>query len=206
MAIALELERQWTATEFVAADQSEFGPLWRYELVEGRVVGHAAPSPEHGAVLFGLSSALAQAMQGKAPAGCRGETGSAATPRTGQRNTARIPDLLIRCGEHPRVAFEIVSPSEIRDWRGRDLKRQHLQAVEGLEEIVELFQDDYACHVYRRDAASGRWTFEALGGADAVLRLESVGVELPLSAIYALAFISQREGPIDPGPGAGGTR
>jgi len=193
MTVALQLERQWTATDFVLADQSGFGPLWRYELVDGRIVGHAAPTPEHGAILFGLSSALAQAMRGKAPEGCRGETGSAATPKTEQRNTARIPDLLIRCGEHPRAAFEVVSPSEIRDWRGRDLKRQHLQSVEGMQEIVELFQDDYACHVYRWDPGSGRWTFEALGGADAVLHLESIGVNVALSDIYALASLPKHD-------------
>lgn len=185
MAVALKLERQWTADEFVCADQSDFGLLWRYELVDGQVVGHAAPSPEHGAIIIGLGSALHRALRGKAP-GCRPEAGSAATPRTEQRNTARIPDVMVRCGDLPRVAFEVVSPSELRSMRVRDLKRKHLQAVEGLAEIVEIFQDDYACHVYRREE-SGRWTFEALDGADAVLRLESVGVEVLLAEIYELA-------------------
>ena len=192
MTIRVKFERPWTADEFVQTDQTQFGPLWRYELVDGRIVGHAAPSPEHAAILFGLSGALHRAMEGKAP-GCRGETGSAATPRSEQRNTARIPDLLIRCGEHPRVAFDIVSPSEIRDWRGRDRKREHLQAVAGMEEIVELFQDDHACHIYRSDPASDRWTFEALGGVDGVLRLESLGVEVALSEVYALASLPQRD-------------
>jgi len=59
------------------------------------------------------------------------------------------------------VSFEVVSPSEIRDWRGRDLKRQHLQAVEGMREIVELFQEDYAVHVYRLSAQE-TWIFQAL--------------------------------------------
>ena len=193
MTVALRLARQWTADEFVHADQAQFGPLWRYELVDGQIVGHAAPSPEHAAIVFGLSGALYRVMQAGALPDCRGETGSAATPRTEQRNTARIPDLIIRCGEHPRVAFEVVSPSEIRDWRGRDRKREHLQAVEGMQEIVELFQDDYACHVYRRETASGRWSFEALGGAEAILRLESVGAAISLSEIYALASMPDRE-------------
>ena len=192
MNVALKV-RHWTADEFTAADQSVFGPLWRYELVDGHVVGHSAPSPEHGAIIIGLGVALARAMEGKAP-GCRPEAGSAATPSTEQRNTARIPDVQVRCGDHPRVAFEVVSPSEIRDWRARDRKRKDLQAVDGVQEIVELFQDDYACHVYRRDA-SGRWTFEAPDGADAVLRLESVGrnIELRLADIYSYATMPERD-------------
>lgn len=187
MTIALMGERFWTADEFLATDQHDFGDDWRYELIDGRVVGHPEQSPEHGAILAGLIGALANRLAGM-PGGCRPEAGSGATPRTRQRNTARIPDVLVRCGEHPRVALEVVSQSEICDWRGCDLKRQHLQAVEGMREIVELFQDDHAVHVYRL-AADGAWTFEAAGGPDAFLRLESIGVSVTLREIYAFAEI-----------------
>lgn len=191
MTVALRREGPWTADEFLAADQSAFGPLWRYELVDGRVIGHAAPSPEHAAIIAGLAGVLGRLLAGR-PDGCRPEIGSAATPRTEQRNTARIPDLMIRCGEHPRVALEVVSQSEIRDWRGRDRKRQDMQAVHGVTELVELFQDDHAAHVYRlvslpTDPAGQRWTFEAVGGPEAVLHLATLGLELPLAEIYAFA-------------------
>jgi hypothetical protein len=122
------------------------------------------------------------------PGGCRPETGSAAASKAEQRNTARIPDVLIRCGEHPRVVCEVVSQSEIKDWRARDLKRQHLQAAEGCQVIVEFFQDDYAAHVYRLTDA-GSWVFEVLGGADAVLRLDDPEICLPLSDIYVFAAL-----------------
>ncbi len=68
--------------------------------------------------------------------------------------------------------------------RERDRKRQHLQDVEGVQEIVEIYQFDAAVHVYRR-AGNGSWPFEAVGGLEAVLRLESVGIEVPLTEIYA---------------------
>ncbi len=93
---------------------------------------------------------------------------------------------MVRCGEHPRVAFEIVSPSEIRDWRARDRKRQHMQAVEGIQELVEIHQGDFAAHVYRL-MPGDVWAFEAVGGEDAALRLESLDIELPLAEIYAFA-------------------
>ncbi len=191
MTIALRFEKAWTADEFIAQDQHDFGDAWRYELVDGQILAHAAPAPEHGAILTGLGGALVNRMTAM-PRGCRPETGSAATPRSAQQNTARIPDLVIRCGEHPKVSFEVVSPSEIRDWRGRDLKRQHMQAVEGMREIVELFQEDYAVHVYRL-STEGAWTFEALGGAEAILHLESVGLSIPLAEIYLLATFAQSE-------------
>ena len=187
MTVALQREREWTADEFVQTDQHDFGNLWRYELVDGRVIGHAAPHPEHGAIAAGLTAAIAKALAGKG-SDCRPEMGSAATPVTKQRNTARIPDVTIRCGEHPRVLFEVISPSEVRNWRGRDRKRRDLQQVEGVAEIIELFQDDYAAHVYRLMPGNpAAWTFEAVGGADASITLASAGLELPLTEIYAFA-------------------
>jgi Uma2 family endonuclease len=171
-----------TAEAFLATDQAAFGTAWRYELVAGRIVARAPPTPEHGAILAGLAAALVNRLRGH-PSGCRTEVGSGAAPRRQQRNTARIPDLSIRCGEHPRVVFEVVSPSELRKWRERDEKRRDLQDVEGVEEIVELYQAEAAVHVYRR-AGDGTWPFVAVGGPDAVLRLPSVGLEIPLSEIY----------------------
>jgi len=181
----------WTADEFVVQDQHDFGDAWRYELVEGQILAHAAPDPEHGAILAGLAGALGN-RRANMPRGCRPEIGSAAIPRSTQRNTVRIPDAMVRCDGHPRVAFEVVSPSEIQDWRTWDQKRRHLQAVEGMREIVELFQEDYAVHVYRLSAQE-TWTFQALGGAEAILHLESVGLSIPLAEIYIFATFAQPE-------------
>jgi hypothetical protein len=114
-------------------------------------------------------------------------------PRSAQRATARIPDALIRCCEHPRAMFEVISPSELRNWSEHDAKRRDLQAVEGAQEIIELYQAEQACHIYRR-RPDGTWSFEAQGGSDAIRQLPSVGLAIPLSEIYAFADL--------PGPGA----
>ncbi|HME27804.1 MAG TPA: Uma2 family endonuclease [Acetobacteraceae bacterium] len=190
MTVSLRMPEQgWTAERFLATDQHAFGDAWRYELVDGRIVAHAAPSPEHGAILAGLTTALGSRLRGN-PDGCRPESGSGAVPKTAQRATARIPDAMIRCGEHPRVMFEVISPSELRNWTQRDARRRDLQAVEGAQEIVELYQSERACHVYRRRPDS-TWSFEALGGADAILQLPSVGLEIPLAEIYAFADMAE---------------
>ena len=189
MTVAIDPAKRWTADEFMVTDQSLFGDGWRYELVDGRIVGHAAPSPEHGAIVAGLAGALVR-LRSRLPEGCRPEAGSAAAPVSVQRNSARIPDVMVRCGEHPRVMFAVISPSEMRGWRGRDLKRQHLQAVRGIREIIELSQDDYAAHSFRL-LPGGVWTFEAMSGPDAELRLDSIGIEIPLAEIYQFADIAQ---------------
>lgn len=192
MDVAQRDGKEWTAEAFLVTDQHEFGNAWRYELVDGEVVAAAAPSPEHAAILAGLTTAIAVRLRGH-PDGCRPESGSGAVPRTRQRNTARIPDASIRCGEHPRVLFEVVSPSEIRAWRARDRKRSDLQIVEGVEEIVELYQDEMAAHIYRR-TADDTWSFAVAGGAEANIELRSVGISLPLAEIYEFAVLPERPG------------
>jgi Uma2 family endonuclease len=170
-----------TAEEFLDTDQAAFGAAWRYELVDGEIVAHAAPSPDHGAITLNLSGALFNRLFGH-PAGCRGETGSGAVPKRRQRPTARIPGVIIRCGEHPRVVFEVLSPSELRHWRQRDRKRLDLQDVAGVREIVEIHQAEAAIHLYRH--TDDGWTFTTIAGLDAVLTLESIGVQIPLAEVY----------------------
>jgi len=168
------------ADEFLRADQSEFGPAWRYELVHGAIVAHAAPSPDHGAILGNLVRQIGNRLDGHPE--CRSEVGSGAVPQYERRDTARIPDATIRCGKLPRVLFEVISPSELQHKRQWDQKRADLQAVEGVEEIIEIFQDEMLVHAYRRHGDV--WTFEWIAGAEAEVVLASVGISVPLAAIY----------------------
>lgn len=180
MGTALSDSHFLDADEFLRTDQSVFGPAWRYELVRGTIVAHAAPSPEHGVILGNLVGELYNRLRGHPE--CRSEVGTGAAPQYEQRNTARIPDATIRCGKHPRVLFEVVSPSELRHQRQWDQKRADLQAVEGVQEIVEIFQDEILVHTYRRQ--ENGWTFDWVAGPDAVMDLRSVRVTVPLAALY----------------------
>jgi Uma2 family endonuclease len=168
------------ADAFLRTDQLEFGNAWRYELVRGRIVAHAAPSPEHAVILNNLSTEINIRLRGHAE--CRAETGSGAVPQYEQRDTARIPDATIRCGRLPRVLFEVMSPSELLHKRQWDQKRSDLQAVEGVQEIIEIFQDEMLVHAYRRQGAV--WTFESIAGAEAAVELPSVGISILLASLY----------------------
>jgi Uma2 family endonuclease len=168
------------ADAFLRTDQSAFGNAWRYELVRGAIVAHAAPSPEHGVILGNLAGELRDRLRHHPE--CRPEIGSGAVPQHEQRDTARIPDAMIRCGGHPRVTFEVISPSELRHKRQWDQKRADLQAVEGVQEVVEIYQDEMLVHIYRRQTAG--WLFESIAGPDAEVVVHSVGITVPLAALY----------------------
>ncbi|MBV9252181.1 MAG: Uma2 family endonuclease [Acetobacteraceae bacterium] len=165
---------------FLRTDQSEFGSAWRYELVRGTIVAHAAPSPEHGIILGNLAREIGDRLRDHGE--CWPEIGSGAVPQYEQRDTARIPDAMIRCGKHPRVVFEVVSPSELRHKRRWDQKRADLQAVEGVQEIIEIYQDEMLARAYRRRDAG--WEFESISGPEAELALPSAGITIPLAALY----------------------
>jgi Uma2 family endonuclease len=168
------------ADTFLRTDQSEFGTAWRYELIRGAIVAHAAPSPEQGVILGNLVAEIHSRLRGHPE--CRPEVGSGAVPQYDQRDTARIPDAMIRCGQQPRVVFEVVSPSELRHKRQWDQKRSDLQAVGGVQEIVEIYQDEMLAHAYRRQTVG--WVFESIAGPDAGVALPSVGITVPLAALY----------------------
>jgi Uma2 family endonuclease len=168
------------ADAFLRTDQYAFGNAWRYELVRGTIVAHAAPAPEHGVILSNLAGELHPRLRGHPD--CRSEIGSGAVPQYERRDTARIPDATIRCGHHPRVLFEVISPSELQHKRQWDQKRSDLQDVEGVQEIVEIFQDEMLAHIYRRQ--DSLWSFESIAGPNATIALHSVGLTLPLAALY----------------------
>jgi len=99
--------------DFLSCGQSEFGSVWRYEFVGGLIIAQAAPSPEHGAIISGLTAALAIAW--RTPIDVVRKL--VAVPLRG--STARIPDVTVGCGKLPRVMFQIVSRSELLAWRAR---------------------------------------------------------------------------------------
>jgi Uma2 family endonuclease len=168
------------ADAFLQTAQAEFGNAWRYELVRGTIVAHAAPSPEHGVILGNLAYELHSRLRSHPD--CRLEVGSGAAPQYEQRDTARIPDATIRCGKLPRVLFEVISPSELHHKRQWDQKRADLQTVDGVQEIVEIFQDEMLAHTYQRHGDG--WVFESLAGSEAYIALPSVGITVPLAALY----------------------
>ena len=76
-------------------------------------------SATRGATSWSAAASSPSRLRGN-PDGCRPESGSGAVPKAAQRATARIPDAMIRCGEHPKVMFEVISPSELRNWTEHD--------------------------------------------------------------------------------------
>ncbi len=183
--------RPMTLEEFLEWDSGD-DCVW--ELVDGfprpkfppnpALLGQAAPSDEHGVIVKNLTFALENLVRaGKLP--CR------VIPGAGQkvsvrRNRLRIPDLTVKCGPTSREAWdpilvvEVISPSN----SARELAEREadFRALPTVREIVVLEQDAAVATVSHR--VGDLWRVERLEGLDAVLSLESVGLEVPLREVY----------------------
>lgn len=103
------------------------------------------------------------------------------------------PDVVVVLGEprfedaeldtllNPTLIAEVLSPStEARD---RGVKFAGYQRLESLREYVLLSQDRVRVDRFARQGDA--WVHSEFAGLDAVLRLDSIGCEVPLREVYA---------------------
>ena len=99
----------------------------------------------------------------------------------------RYPDATVLCGEaddstdtvEPTAVFEVLSPSTALT--DRRVKPHDYASVPSIQ-VYAIFDAEQAhATVMRR---SGAWEAEIYTGADTVVPLPEIGIELPLSAIY----------------------
>jgi Uma2 family endonuclease len=155
-----------------------------HELVDGIVVAHAAPTEEHGHILANLVFALHRALD-EARSPCHVEAGSGVRPRRRTKATLRVPDAVVRCPQgaganEPVAVFEILSASNSA--ADMDEKTRDYKSVPSIRQIVHIAQDRPAVSFQRR--AGDLWIAEELEGTDAVLRLDGLPADVPLSVVY----------------------
>jgi Uma2 family endonuclease len=109
------------------------------------------------------------------------------------RDVFYYPDVMVSCGplsepryfkSDPTVIFEVLSPeTESIDRREKYFAYTSLPS---LQAYVLVGQEKIEVTVFRR--AEPGWHADYLEARDSVLRLESIGLELPLAVIYDRVF------------------
>lgn len=114
--------------------------------------------------------------------------------RTSWHGLYAYPDVVVVCGEpsfadaefdtllNPTVLIEVLSPSTESYDRGQ--KFEHYRRIDSLREYVLVAQDRMSVERFARRDDGWLLTGTLREPAD-VLRLESIGVAIPLSNIYA---------------------
>lgn len=110
------------------------------------------------------------------------------------RRTYLYPDVCVVCGDpvmddehadnllNPVVIFEVSSPSTARF--DRDLKFQRYQSIDSLKDYILVKQERVHIEHFTRQT-DGKWRLRCYQGPDEELTIESIGVAIPVSRIYA---------------------
>jgi Uma2 family endonuclease len=172
-----------TLDEFLRWDD---GTETRYELVAGFPLAMAPPAEAHRILAMRLGSRIDAALVGRRPCNAQAEAG---VLRPGRADAYFVADIAVTCRpnerrrqaiEEPILLVEILSPATER--HDRRIKLPTYRRIASVEEILLL--DSQSCYgeVLRRDG--DRWITELVQGPDALLRLTSVDLSMPMAKLY----------------------
>jgi Uma2 family endonuclease len=174
-----------TAEEYLALDRAaEF----RSEFLDGEIVAMSGGSMRHSAVKVNLAGEVRLALRGT---GCRAFNSDLRVRVSPSMYT--YPDLTIVCGKplaadgredillNPTVIFEVLSPTT--EYYDRGLKFQRYREIESLADYILVDQDQTRIEQFTRGDAN-TWTLHDYQRPDEALLIPSIGISLPLSAIY----------------------
>ena len=185
MSSVLKTPPPMTLAEFLAWDAPD-PCLW--QLIDGEPVAMAPPSRTHGAIQSELGRLIGNhlAVPGNP---CTVVMTPGIIPRVRFDENFRVPDLAVTCTgyemeeydvSNPVLIAEILSPSnKAETWRNI----WAFTTIPSLREILILNSVSVRAEVLRRDA-DGAWPREALVVEEGDLILESIGLTVPLKALY----------------------
>ena len=175
-----------TADEYLAIERAaEF----RSEFHDGVMYAMAGGSPRHSKVKTNLTGAVWNRLRGQR---CQ-PYDSDLRLQIDATGLYTYPDLSIVCGSlefgddkgdcltNPTVIFEVLSPSTNAYDRGK--KFWNYRQLPSLRDYILLSTEDFTVEHFTRHGAD-QWLLTTYVGLDSVLRIDSVGIEIPLSEIY----------------------
>jgi Uma2 family endonuclease len=177
---------RFTHEEFLDREiQSPF----RHEFRQGRIEMMAGGTFRHGAIGANTLMAFGQAL---ADRDCT-ILGPDVLVHIESASTSTYPDVMVICGspsyadlreilvDNPSVIVEVLSPSTEGYDRGE--KFDAYKQLPSLLEFVLVHQKTARVECFSR-RPDGSWQHDEVSGMNACLKIESLGVKIPLSAIY----------------------
>jgi Uma2 family endonuclease len=172
-------ERLMSLDEFLAWERKQ---PERFEYAGGVITMMAGGSLDHATIAANLTAALHRSLRGT---GCRSFGSDAKVIAAG---TVRYPDISVTCSPisgrddivpEPVVVIEVTSRSTEATDRGR--KKFDYFATPSIRHYAVIDQEQRRIDLYTR--GDGTWIDEVITGAGE-LNLASIGVAIPLDAIY----------------------
>jgi Uma2 family endonuclease len=176
----------YTPAEYLARERPSAA---RHEYLDGSIFEMAGASREHNLITTNLSREISSQLRDQPCEVYASEMRVCIEP-TGLYT---YPDVVIVCGAprfqdgeldtllNPTVLVEVLSPSTEAYDRG--LKFGHYRRLASLREYVLVAQDRFLVERFTRQGEE--WLLSELNSPEDVLRLASIGCEVPLREIYA---------------------
>ncbi len=170
----------------------------KHEYCDGEIVAMAGGTRDHALIATNFLREIGNALKGKP---CR-VYGSDLKVAITKRRHITYPDGSIICGPaefhpaagamrdvitNPRVLIEVLSPTT--EQYDRTTKFDRYRQIDSFEEYVLVSQQSHRVETYRR-FPDRSWRFEVSAGSEAVARLATVAVDVPLAEIYAGAELT----------------
>lgn len=174
-----------TLDDFLVWDD---GTDTRYELIDGVPVAMAPTYGAHQIIASNIGRHIGNALERRPPCHVRSEAGI--LKPNSFRNYFQA-DLAVTCTPHrpgqyatpdPLVIVEVLSRST--EDHDRKVKLPVYRSIPSVLEIVLVHADMLFVEVHRR-LDDARWQVDLLVEPEHVLRLDSLGFEAPVAALYA---------------------
>jgi len=161
---------------------------FRSEFLDGEIVAMSGGSARHSGLKVNLTIAVGTALRGTSCRVFDSDLRVRVSPRM-----YTYPDLAVVCGKavfadqcedillNPTVIFEVLSPST--EYYDRGVKLRRYREIESLMDYVLVAQDQVNIEHYTR-SGENTWTLRDYRRAEDVLMIASIGVSVPLAAIY----------------------
>ncbi len=189
MAAQPDLKRKYTIEEYIELYKNSEE---RFEYFDGEIFSMASGKVSHGEIAVNIARQIGNRLEDRP---CHVFGGDVAI-KTIRAHPFRLPDASVVCGDpiieefqgiemlvNPLLICEVLSPSTAN--YDREEKFMVYQAIESFQEYLLVEQDRPHVTRYVRQP-DGQWLRADIIGLDSAVRLESLGVELPLSEIYRM--------------------
>ncbi|ANV83321.1 hypothetical protein AWQ21_02360 [Picosynechococcus sp. PCC 7003] len=176
----------------------------KHEYIDGEIYAMAGASNVHNKINTNLLVALSLKLRGSS---CQPYSSDMKVRVQGGRRFF-YPDLLVSCNpeiddltayamDHPRLIIEILSESTEGFDRGDKFK--FYRTISSLQEYILVSTTHYSVDCFRRSEGK-LWILESYQGRDAILKLQSLDLEIPLAEIYATVNLPETDPEFTPEP------
>jgi Uma2 family endonuclease len=169
----------------------------KHEYIDGEVYAMSGTTKAHNTISLNLAILLREKLK---DSDCQTFMADIKVNVSNQKRFF-YPDIVVTCDDNddvnaydvkfPKIIVEVLSESTEKFDRGK--KFQYYRTIPSLQEYILVSSQEYLIECFRR-TKNDLWTLQTYEGLNAILRIENLAIDAPLSEIYAtLSFDSVSE-------------